>query len=240
MSTRDRRRSTSPGGEVRRARRDDRGSARERSPRASQPAPEAQSKRAGTMAGKSSRGGAKRSEEGAFAALRWRRPSSGSADRGSRGPASRGLALVQQRLPRVLIPRRTDSGGERTVFGMAASRAVAFAVVLSCLVLTLTVPLRTFFTQQSQADQLAEQKQDIQNQIEELKERQAQQQDPAYIEQEARRRLGLVKPGEIAYKVQLPGAYEAEMDKLRRPAEAAPVWYSELWKSISHPTGVGW
>lgn len=192
------------------------------------------------MTGKSARGGGRRSEEGAFAALRWRRPSSGSADRGSRGPASRGLAIVQQRLPRVLIPRRTDSGGERTVFGMAASRAVAFAVVLSCLVLTLTVPLRTFFTQQSQADQLAEQKQEIQHQIEQLKERQVQQQDPAYIEQEARRRLGLVKPGEIAYKVQLPGAYEAELEKLRRPADAAPVWYSELWKSISHPTGVGW
>ncbi len=123
---------------------------------------------------------------------------------------------------------------------MAASRALALAVVLSCLILTLTVPLRTFFTQQSQADELASERLAIQQQIQAMQERKQQQQDPAYIKSEARERLGLVMPGEVPYQVQLPGAYEEEMERLRRPVEDAPVWYSELWKSISHPTGVGW
>ena len=123
---------------------------------------------------------------------------------------------------------------------MAASRALALAVVLSCLILTLTVPLRTFFTQQSQANELAAERAAIEQQIQALESRKQQQQDPAYIRAEARERLGLVMPGEVPYQVQLPGAYERELERLQRPVEQAPVWYTELWKSISHPTGVGW
>ncbi len=60
--------------------------------------------------------------------------------------------------------------------------------------------------------------------------------DPAYVEQQARLRLGLLKPGEVGYVRIEPTAPSRAADP--RSAEAAvpprhgTAWYGTLWQSV--------
>jgi hypothetical protein len=60
--------------------------------------------------------------------------------------------------------------------------------------------------------------------------------DPAYVELEARRRLGLLKPGEVGY-VRIDPAAPTRASDPRSAAAAVPprhgtAWYGTLWQSV--------
>ncbi|MBF6171222.1 FtsB family cell division protein [Nocardia blacklockiae] len=124
---------------------------------------------------------------------------------------------------------------EHKILGLSTGRAVILAAVLCALALTLAVPMRTYFSQRSEATQLAQERRELEDDLARLRDRRAQQQDPAYIKSEARDRLRLVMPGETAYIVQVPGieqpAVPAQTTQARRP----DPWYTELWRSMSTP-----
>ncbi|WP_227996760.1 FtsB family cell division protein [Nocardia australiensis] len=124
---------------------------------------------------------------------------------------------------------------ERTILGLSTGKAVVLAMVVCALALTLAVPLRTYFTQQGEAAQLAQQRTELESDLARLRDRRAQQQDPAYVRSEARDRLRLVMPGETPYIVQVPGI-EAPASPTAAPKSKAPdPWYTELWRSVSEP-----
>ncbi|TSD99782.1 septum formation initiator family protein [Skermania sp. ID1734] len=158
-------------------------------------------------------------------------------DRAKRSPSSKSTLDGAKTNRLGFISRRRKGGKkpERTILGLSTTRAVILAIVVCALALTLTVPLRTYFSQRSEASKLAAERSELQSQIQHLRDRQAQQQDPAYIEAEARQRLRLVMPGETPYQVQLPGAYEAEQAALAKPKPKGGPWYSDLWKQVSRP-----
>ncbi|WP_255286256.1 FtsB family cell division protein, partial [Nocardia mexicana] len=124
---------------------------------------------------------------------------------------------------------------ERKILGLSTGRAVILAAVLCALALTLAVPMRTYFSQRSESAQLAQERTELEGDLARLRDRRAQQQDPAYIRSEARDRLRLVMPGETAYIVQVPGieqpAVPAQPTRERRP----DPWYTELFRSMSNP-----
>uniref|UniRef100_UPI002456BE51 FtsB family cell division protein n=1 Tax=Nocardia wallacei TaxID=480035 RepID=UPI002456BE51 len=124
---------------------------------------------------------------------------------------------------------------ERKILGLSTGRAVILAAVLCALALTLAVPMRTYFSQRAEATQLAQERRELEDDLARLRDRRAQQQDPAYIKSEARDRLRLVMPGDTAYIVQVPGIEQppvpAQATRERRP----DPWYTELWRSMSTP-----
>lgn len=166
------------------------------------------------------------------------RSNAGSADdRRSRGPASKPSPEVSERdrQPRIVKGKAAGGKPERTILGLSTGRAVILAVVVCALALTLAVPLRTYFTQRADAAQIAAQRVELEEDLQELREKKAQQEDPAYITAEARDRLRLVRPGEIPFQVQLPGAYEADQARRAKPKPEGGPWYKDLFDQVSNP-----
>ena len=165
--------------------------------------------------------------------------------RTSRAPSRRPAAEVHGGAQRVRRSTRRSGGNragrdwsERTFLGLSAGKAVLLAMVVCALGMTLAVPMRTYFTQRAEAGQLAAERAELQGDIARLKDRRAQQEDPAYIRSEARDRLRLVLPGETPYIVQVPGIQMPPIPDPAAPKEEPDPWYTDLWGSISAPPPV--
>ncbi|GAB0104768.1 hypothetical protein JMUB6875_37430 [Nocardia sp. JMUB6875] len=124
---------------------------------------------------------------------------------------------------------------EHKILGLSTGRAVLLAAVLCGLALTLAVPLRTYFTQRADAKELAAQHSVLEQEVANLRDRRAQQQDPNYIKAEARDRLRLVMPGETPYIVQLPDMVQPAIPAPATKQRAPDPWYTQVWHSISSP-----
>ena len=88
--------------------------------------------------------------------------------------------------------------------GFTARRAAILAIRVCVLTLTIAGPVRTYFAQRTEMNQLAASEAALRRQIAELEQRKGKLADPAYIAAQARERLGFVKPGDIPFQVQLP------------------------------------
>ncbi|MFI9508804.1 septum formation initiator family protein [Nocardia sp. NPDC052566] len=150
----------------------------------------------------------------------------------------RGEPAEKKAEPRKIEPRaaRADSDRhERTILGMSTGRAVVLAIVVCALALTLAVPTRTYFTQRAEAKQLAQQRVELEADLARLRDRRAQQRDPANTKAEARERLRLVMPGETPYIVQVPGIEAPAPPPAPTRSKAPDPWYTEVWRTISEP-----
>ncbi len=124
---------------------------------------------------------------------------------------------------------------ERTVLGLSTGRAVVLALVVCGLALTLAVPLRTYVSQRSEAEQLAAERVQLEQEIAALEEQKARMEDPAWVRAQARERLRFVVPGDIPYQVQLPGDGPPEREEVEPERPTTGAWYSDLWLSVSEP-----
>lgn len=148
---------------------------------------------------------------------------------GRRTPRRRGVRSGAAASP----PARTPLEG--TIFGLSTGRAVILAAVLCALALTLAVPTRTYLGQRAEAAQLARQRVQLSEDVARLRDRRAQQQDPAFVRSEARSRLRLVMPGDTAYIVQVPGMQRPPIPVPPPPPQPKDPWYAQLWRSMSTP-----
>jgi cell division protein FtsB len=120
--------------------------------------------------------------------------------------------------------------------GMTARRAAILAAVVCVLTLTIAGPVRTYFAQRTEMKQLAAEESEKREQIRQLEEMKVKLVDPAYIESQARERLGFVMPGEIPYQVQLPpGAVlpPAQPGVSSTKGPSGDPWYTALWHTIA-------
>lgn len=114
-----------------------------------------------------------------------------------------------------------------------AGVSVLIAVVLIIL-FAIAVPLRNYYDGRTEIARLNEsivaqqlEKERLQSEIERYR-------DPEYIRQEARRRLGLVAPGEVAYRIVDPRMSHDETLSTDKQAEADQRdWYEVLWDSVT-------
>ena len=119
--------------------------------------------------------------------------------------------------------------------GFTARRAAVLAAVVCVLTLTIAGPVRTYFAQRTEMEQLAASEAALRHQIADLEQQKGKLNDPAYIAAQARERLGFVKPGDIPFQVQLPpGAATAASPggDATKPANNDP-WYTSLWHTIA-------
>lgn len=147
-----------------------------------------------------------------------------------------------RRRPESATKRKTGGQldrAEHTILGLSTGKAVVLAAVLCGLALTLAVPTRTYFSQRAEAAALAQQRAELDADLAALRDRRAQQQDPAYIRSEARDRLRLVMPGETPYIVQVPGIEAPAPPPMSTRTAAPDPWYTDLWRSISEPAPEG-
>jgi len=160
-----------------------------------------------------------RSSAASHAGARRRRSSErpqGNASGDLPAPPSR-LALFAQR-----------RGVSVTTIGIAVGLGIF-------LMLTLAVPARTYIAQRNEFNQLKESNERLQQQTEEYKSRLAQQSDPAYIEQEARKRLQLVMKGEKPIVIINPTRDQQQAEQAEERQRKATPWYENLMDAVSTP-----
>lgn len=114
-----------------------------------------------------------------------------------------------------------------------AVRAGIITLVLLVTTLSLAVPLRSFIRQSDDNAALAAELSERENNIAEMRSELERWKDPAYVEEQARSRLGYVMPGETAYLVVDENGV-ASGGSLSTTANKAPTesWYERFWASV--------
>lgn len=118
-----------------------------------------------------------------------------------------------------------------------AKRAIVLALVVSVVALTLAMPVRTYFAQRTEFEQLATGNDRLRTEVSDYQQKVNEQGDPAYIEAKARERLQFVRPGEKAVVMMYPGDDARIAAAKRAEARARNPWFSNLWDSVSTPPG---
>jgi cell division protein FtsB len=110
------------------------------------------------------------------------------------------------------------------------------ASVVVMLAITLIPALRSTLSQQAQIDALRDRIAGQRQSVAALRQEQRQWADPAYVEQQARERLKLMRVGEKSFTViEEPAAPVLTGGvKIAAPANAAAnvPWYGQLWQSM--------
>jgi cell division protein FtsB len=117
------------------------------------------------------------------------------------------------------------------------TRAALLGLALCAVVLTLAYPLREYLSEHRQINQLAAQVSQDKATVAAMRQSGRQDSDPAYIEQQARIRLHMKRPGDLVF--QLPAPLPARITKQKAGAVRTPVlpghatqpWYSQLYSS---------
>ncbi len=117
------------------------------------------------------------------------------------------------------------------------TRAALLGLALCAVVLTLVYPLREYLSQHRQVNALAAQVAKDRASVADMKKSGRQDADPAYIEQQARTRLHMQRPGDQVF--QLPPPPPAKVTKQQAGAVTTPVlpghtaqpWYTQLYRS---------
>ncbi|MCK9895624.1 septum formation initiator family protein [Frankia sp. AgB32] len=115
------------------------------------------------------------------------------------------------------------------------TRATLLAVVICVLVLTLAYPLRLYLRQQNKLSQLAQTNAQTQSQVDQLRGAVARYGDQAWVEDEARRRLHYIKPGERAYLMPAPPTAGPADPAAGGGSGGGSAWYGRLWAQIATP-----
>ncbi len=119
--------------------------------------------------------------------------------------------------------------------GFTARRVAVLAAVMCVLTLTIAGPVRTYFAQRTEMEQLAATEAALRTQIADLEQRKGKLNDPAYIAAQARERLGFVMPGDTPFQVQLPPTAAVSPQPgadAAKPVKSDP-WYTSLWHTIA-------
>jgi cell division protein FtsB len=141
---------------------------------------------------------------------------------------------VRQSISAAIAEQAEQQSEQR--LGFTARRAAILAAVVCVLTLTIAGPVRTYFAQRTEMQQLAATEASLRSQIADLQQQKEKLGDPVFIAAQARERLGFVMPGDIPYQVQLPPS-AALPPTPGGPQQAATAsndpWYTSLWKTIA-------
>lgn len=109
---------------------------------------------------------------------------------------------------------------------------IAFTVLF--LILALSIPLRTFAQQRAELAESRDNIARLEAEVADLEQRKELYSDPAYVEEQARIRLGLVKEGETPFRIldpALSGSVMEQPEEEKRQLQGN--WHQLLWQSIS-------
>ncbi len=160
------------------------------------------------------------------------KPSSKPLQTGGRAPTR----TLQEHVVEPIKRQAAESVEQRSDqrLGFTARRAAVLAALVCVLTLTIAGPVRTYFAQRTEMEQLAASEASLRRQISDLEQKKGKLGDPAYIAAQARERLGFVMPGDIPFQVQLPPNAAAPQpgSEPGKRASSDP-WYTSLWHTIA-------
>ncbi|UNO41606.1 septum formation initiator family protein [Streptomyces sp. MST-110588] len=113
--------------------------------------------------------------------------------------------------------------------GRPTGRAALLALVMCSLVVALAYPIRQYISQRSDIAEQRRQADQAARDLDRLREEKARWQDPAYVQQQARRHLHYVLPGETGFIVQ-DGSGAGRTPKGENTARRP--WYDDLWNGL--------
>ncbi|WP_405492154.1 septum formation initiator family protein [Streptomyces sp. NBC_00096] len=110
-------------------------------------------------------------------------------------------------------------------------RAALLVLVLCTLVVALAYPMRQYVSQRSEIATQEKAAATARDRLERLRDEKARWQDDAYAEQQARKHLHFVRPGEISYIMSDPGGQGPEHRRGGQSGADRP-WYSNVWDGV--------
>jgi hypothetical protein len=106
-------------------------------------------------------------------------------------------------------------------------------LVVTTLVLSAALPLREYLDQRSAISELEQDSAAARERVAALEEDRRRLEDPAHIAAEARRRLHMARPGEVAYVlIAPPPAPESEAAPDSAGDGPDAPWWSQVWDSV--------
>lgn len=113
--------------------------------------------------------------------------------------------------------------------------ALTLAACLAVVALTLAPSVRNYMTNRAEFEQITSSNQQLRDEISDYQKKVEQQNDPAYVEAQARERLHYVNPGEKAVVMMYPGDEARKAAQAREAERARNAWYGNLWDAVSTP-----
>lgn len=110
-------------------------------------------------------------------------------------------------------------------------RAALLVLVLCTLVVALAYPMRQYVSQRAEIAEQQRTADDARGRLERLRDEKARWQDNAYAEQQARKHLHFLRPGETGYIMTDPGAQGPERHRTGQSGSDRP-WYSNVWDGV--------
>lgn len=111
---------------------------------------------------------------------------------------------------------------------------IAVLCIVSLLILgTIATPLRNYYQGTAEMRRVTAAIGEKSAEKERLLAELERYQDEEYVRQQARQRLGVIEPGETAYRILDPGMEHAPRAEEHPTDEAQPAWYAVLWDAIS-------
>ncbi|WP_255950303.1 FtsB family cell division protein [Streptomyces odontomachi] len=111
-------------------------------------------------------------------------------------------------------------------------RAALLALVLCSLIVALAYPIRQYVSQRAEIGEMERQREQARERVERLRDLKARWQDDAYAQQQIRKRLHYVLPGETGYTVVEPGADEQSRAEQGARGPAGQPWYANVWDTV--------
>ena len=111
-------------------------------------------------------------------------------------------------------------------------------LVLAAVVVSVATPLRNYFSQRAELAEVNAQIDRQEAEKQSLTEEIAKYGSEAYLKEQARTRLGLVEPGETAFRLMDPeigSGADYVPGESAETTEEDPPWYSKLWGSVASP-----
>ncbi|GHH79981.1 hypothetical protein GCM10018793_33920 [Streptomyces sulfonofaciens] len=116
-------------------------------------------------------------------------------------------------------------------------RAALLALVLCTLIVALAYPIRQYVSQRAEIADMRRQLAADRARVERLRDQKARWQDDAYAEQQIRKRLHYVRPGETGYTaVQPDSVRRSRADEGSRAPTGLP-WYAHMWETLDRADG---
>jgi len=113
------------------------------------------------------------------------------------------------------------------------SRALVLGLVVLVLVISYASSLRAWLDQRQAIAETEQRIASVQDEVEALEREKRRWDDDAYVEQQARARLGFVLPGETGYRVIGHDGDTLDIDTGSEVESATPPqWYDTLWGSV--------
>ncbi|AWB84441.1 septum formation initiator family protein [Corynebacterium liangguodongii] len=132
--------------------------------------------------------------------------------------------------------RSQQKAAKRQASPQELTSTVILILVILAVLLAIAVPLRNYYEGRSEIARLNDSIAALEQRKSDLEGDIAKYQDPEYIKQEARRRLGVLEPGETAWRIIDPRMTQGE----GITTQAAPderSWVQVMWDSLREVPG---